>query len=50
MANPMCVVTNLRLVGERGEVLSVNEAALYYNRMVCALPWQDEVWRLLKAA
>ncbi len=50
MANPMCVVTNLRLVSERGDVLSVNESALYYNRLVSALPWQDEVWRLLKTA
>lgn len=50
MANPMCVVTNLRLVSEHGDVLSVNESALYYNRLVSALPWQDEVWRLLKAA
>lgn len=43
LADPMSVVTNLRLLGERGEVLTALEAALYLNRMVHALPWQREV-------
>lgn len=50
MADPMCVVTNLRLVGLHGEVLTANESALHFNRLVCQLPWQDEVCRALKAA
>ena len=50
MADPMCVVTNLRLVGPSGEVLTANESALHFNRLVCQLPWQDEVCRALKAA
>jgi len=43
MADPMCVVTNLRLLGERGQVLTSREAALYLNRLVHQLPWQSEV-------
>ena len=50
MADPMCVVTNLRLVGPHGEVLTANESALHLNRWVNQLPWQDEVWRVLQAA
>lgn len=43
MVDPMCVVTNLRLVGERGQVLTAREAALHLGRLVHQLPWQDEV-------
>ena len=50
MADPMGVVTNLRLVGDHGEVLTAQEAALHISRLVRALPWQDEVWRALQAA
>jgi hypothetical protein len=50
MANPLGVVTNLRLVGQHGEVLTAHEAALYISRMVRELPWQDEVWRALRTA
>lgn len=50
MANPLGVVTNLRLVGHHGEVLTAHEAALHISRMVRELPWQDEVWRALHAA
>lgn len=45
MANPLCVLTNLRLVGEHGELLPARESALHLSRLVCQLPWQDEVWR-----
>lgn len=45
MANPLCVLTNLRLVGEHGEPLPARESALHLSRLVCRLPWQDEVWR-----
>ena len=50
MADPMGVVTNLRLVGEHGEVLTYHQAALHINRLVRQLPWQDEVWRALRTA
>lgn len=50
MADPMGVVTNLRLVGDHGDVLTAHEAALYISRIVRTLPWQDEVWRALRAA
>jgi hypothetical protein len=50
MADPMGVVTNLRLVGDTGEVLTAHQAALHINRLVRRLPWQDEVWRALCTA
>ncbi|HSI57015.1 MAG TPA: hypothetical protein VLA16_05640 [Ideonella sp.] len=50
MADPMSVVTNLRLVGSHGEVLTAQESALYISRLVRQLPWQDEVWRVLQTA
>ena len=37
MADPMAVVTNLRLVGEEGEELTAYEAALHFNAIVHAL-------------
>jgi hypothetical protein len=43
LADPMCVVTNLRLVGEQGQVLTGREAAPHFARLVHELPWQDEV-------
>lgn len=45
MANPLCVLTNLRLLGDQGELLPARESALHLSRLVCQLPWQDEVWR-----
>lgn len=47
MADPMSVVTNLRLVGEEGEVLTASAAALFLNQYVRSLPWQSEVRRAL---
>ena len=47
MADPMSVVTNLRIVGDEGEVLTSTEAARFLNGIVHALPWQDEVGRAL---
>ena len=47
MADPMSVVTNLRLLGPEGEVLTAWEAARHLNQIVHALPWQDEVQRAL---
>jgi hypothetical protein len=47
MADPMSVVTNLRLVGDEGEVLTAQEAARFLNEIVHQLPWQHEVTRAL---
>jgi glucosamine 6-phosphate synthetase-like amidotransferase/phosphosugar isomerase protein len=47
MADPMSVVTNLRLIGREGEVLTALEAARFLNEIVYALPWQSEVQRAL---
>ena len=48
MTDPMSVVTNLRLVGDEGEVLTACEAALFLNEIVHTLPWQCEVARALR--
>ena len=47
MADPMSVVTNLRLIGEAGEVLTAWEAAPFLTALVRQLPWQNEVERAL---
>ena len=47
MADPMAVVTNLRLVGDEGTVLTPWESAPHFNHIVHSLPWQHEVERLL---
>lgn len=47
MVDPMCVVTNLRLLGEAGEVLTAFESARVLNQIVYGLPWQAEVQRAL---
>ena len=48
MADPMCVVTNIRLVGDEGEVLTAFEAARFLNEIVHMLPWQSEVQRAIR--
>lgn len=50
LADPMSVVTNLRLVGDEGEVLTALESACYLNALVRDLPWQSEVERALRGA
>ncbi|MEO7851646.1 MAG: hypothetical protein ABIR94_05210 [Rubrivivax sp.] len=50
MADPMSVISNLRLLGGAGEVLTALEAARYLNEIVHALPWQNEVHRALHDA
>lgn len=47
MADPMAVITNVRLLGPGGEVLTAIEAAPHLNGLVHALPWQCEVQRTL---
>ena len=49
LADPMAVVSNLRLVGEAGAVLTALESARHFNCVVRALPWQGEVERALSA-
>ncbi len=48
IADPMSVVTNLRLVGGEGEVLTAYQSALFLNELVHSLPWQTEVQRALR--
>jgi hypothetical protein len=50
IADPMAVVTNLRLLGPDGEVLTAWQAARHLNAMVHGLPWQGEVERVLAHA
>jgi len=47
IADPMSVVTNLRIIGGAGQVMTATEAALFLNQLVHALPWQSEVKRAL---
>lgn len=50
LVDPMCLVTNLRLLNAEGEVMTAMQAAPYLNRWVHDLPWQDEVWKVLRSA
>ncbi len=47
IADPMSVITNLRLLGEAGEVLTAQQAARFLNAYVRELPWQRQVWQAL---
>ena len=47
IADPMALVTNVRLIGERGEVWTAQQSALFLNYLVRDLPWQREVQRVL---
>ena len=47
MADPLGVVTNVRFLDDRGEVLSDREVAIRLQQVVHALPWQAEVRRAL---
>ncbi len=49
MADPMCVVSNLCILNDLGEVLSASKAALVLNEIVYSLPWQTEVRRAIMA-
>lgn len=48
IADPMMMVTNLRMLGAEGEVLTAHEAAPHLNGIVHRLPWQIEVHRALE--
>lgn len=43
MADPMAIVTNLRLVDDGGEILPALQTALHINTIVHGLPWQQAV-------
>jgi hypothetical protein len=47
MLDPMSVLTNLKLLGSGGEVLTAWQAARHVNQIVYTLPWQHEVRRVL---
>jgi len=47
MADPLGLVTNLKLLDAKGDVLSAFEVAVRLNGLVHALPWQSEVQRAL---
>ena len=47
IADPMAVLSNLRLINDEGEVLTAFETALHLNDIVHGLPWQREVARAL---
>jgi hypothetical protein len=47
MADPLSVVTNLRLVSPDGNLLSSLESLRHLNEVVRELAWQDEVERVL---
>lgn len=47
LADPMSLVTNVRLIGDQGEVLTAQQSALFLNELVRELPWQAEVQRAL---
>lgn len=47
MADPMSVVTNLRLLNSNGEALGARELAVQLHQLVYALPWQSQVTRVL---
>jgi hypothetical protein len=43
MADPLGVVSNLRLLGDEGQVLTAWESARHLSEIVHALPWQSMV-------
>ncbi|MGH6610002.1 MAG: hypothetical protein ACRECQ_07085 [Burkholderiaceae bacterium] len=50
IADPMMMITNLRVIGREGEVLTAYEAAPHLNGIVHGLAWQAEVQRALAAS
>ena len=50
MADPLGLVTNLKLLDDHGEALTQIEVAVQLHQLVHALPWQSEVRRALHPA
>ena len=47
IADPLGLITNLKMLDTRGQALSTQEVAIQLNELVRALPWQAEVQRAL---
>ena len=47
LADPLGLITNLKLLDAEGEALSVQQTAIHLNQIVHSLPWQTEVQRAL---
>ena len=47
MADPLSLVTNLRLLDDEGEALTDIETVVRLHHLVHSLPWQNEVQRAL---
>ena len=47
IADPLGLITNLKLLDAEGEALSDPQVAMHLNQIVHALPWQTEVQRAL---
>jgi hypothetical protein len=50
IADPLGLITNLKLLDCHGEALTAYETAVHLNEIVHALPWQTEVQRALQHA
>lgn len=48
MADPLSVITNISLVSADGDILPPLESLRHLNEVVHALPWQEEVERVLQ--
>ncbi|MDP3084569.1 MAG: hypothetical protein Q8N44_12905 [Rubrivivax sp.] len=48
LADPLCIVTNLRLLDDGGEPLAPMPAARWLNQIVHTLPWQDAVVQAIR--
>lgn len=47
LADPLGLITNLKLLDADGEALSAHQTAIHLNEIVHGLPWQSEVQRAL---
>lgn len=47
IADPLGLITNLKLLDAEGEALSAPQVAIHLNEIVHSLPWQTEVQRAL---
>jgi hypothetical protein len=50
IADPLGLITNLKLLDAEGEALSAQQTAVHLNEIVHALPWQTEVQRALEVS
>lgn len=47
LADPLGLITNLKLLDAQGAALNVQQTAIHLNQIVHSLPWQTEVQRAL---